>query len=301
MNKFSFLYLVFFYATASVFTLFGDVSIENQIYGCLFFIALFGIPHGAIDNLIVLSDNSISKYKFYFIYLLSIALYVILWFMWPIFSFILFLVISSYHFGESQFANYRIKSSFNKLIYCVWGTMLMSTLFYYNNIELNQLFSSFEDTIKFTEFLHLSIYKIFFYLSNVLLLIIFIILYQKKLCDIVSIRSELFQYALIHLTFYLFPVIISFTFYFIFLHSLKVLFQEYSFLKEKFTDLNFIKFIKLLLPHTLISLIFLLLFIFFSEETSINLSALLFAMISISVITLPHSVVMAKFYQKIYN
>ena len=301
MNKFSFLYLIFFYATASIFTLFGDVSVENQILGSLFFIALFGIPHGAIDNLIVLSDDSISKYKFYFIYLFSILLYVVLWFIWPIFSFILFLLISSYHFGESQFANYKIKSIFNKLIYCVWGLMLMSTLFYYNNLELNQLFSSFDDTIKFTKLLHINIYQIFFYLSNILLIIIFFILYQKKLCDIASIRSELFQYILIHLTFYLFPVIISFTFYFIFLHSLKVLFQEYSFLKEKITDLNFIKFIKLLLPHTLISFLFLLLFIFFSEETSIGISALLFSMISLSVITLPHSVVMANFYHKIYN
>ena len=40
-------------------------------------VALFGILHGAIDNIILLSENNVSPLKFYFWYIMAIILYVI--------------------------------------------------------------------------------------------------------------------------------------------------------------------------------------------------------------------------------
>ena len=90
MNKFSYLYIVFFYLSASAFTLFGTISLEHQVIGCMIMVALFGIPHGAIDNIILLSENNVSPLKFYFWYIMAIILYVICWIYLPVFSFVVF-------------------------------------------------------------------------------------------------------------------------------------------------------------------------------------------------------------------
>ena len=55
----------------------------------------------------------------------------------------------------------------------------------------------------------------------------------------------------------------------------------------------------MLTPLTILSLIFIFLFVFMSLNGVIDISVLLFAVICISVVTLPHSIVMTRFYEKI--
>lgn len=298
MNKFSFLYLVTCYALASIFTLNNNIDLEYQIIGSLFLIILFGIPHGAIDNVILQAETKISNIKFYSIYISIILLYTGVWFLSPLYSFYFFLIMSAYHFGESQFANYKILSRRKKIIYLIWGTSLMSTLFFYNKQELTSLFLLFEDTKKLNNIFLGKSLEIIFYLSNVFTLayLLYLRINKKILTSVFNI--ELFQLLLIHITFYLFPVIISFTLYFVYLHSLKVLSQEFKYLNNKFGSTSITKFIKLLAPHTILSLTFAAIFVIMSLKNMIDISILLFSIIGISVITLPHSIVMTKFYQK---
>ena len=298
MNKFSFLYLITCYFLASIFTLNNHVDISHQIIGSLFLITVFGIPHGAIDNIILKSDVKISNLRFYTLYIFCILLYIITWFISPIISFYIFLIISSYHFGESQLANYKIPNNSKKLIYLNWGTALMSTLFYYNEVELINLFSLFGDTENLNSLFYHNYFKIIFYTSNILIFLTLIFLLVKNQIKASVFKNELFQLFLLHLTFYLFPVIISFTLYFVFLHSLKVLSQEFNYLNIIYKKLSISKFIILLTPHTLLSLAFLAIFIYLSQNNIINISILLLTIIGISVITLPHSIVMTKFYEK---
>ena len=299
MNKFSFAYLVFFYFLTAIYSLFGEISIENQIFGSLFLILLFGIPHGAIDNILLLSQSRISSTRFYLYYFFVIIIYLIIWFFAPIFSFIFFLIISSYHFGESQLANLSISSIFTKVIYLLWGISLMSTLFFYNENELIKLFDSFEDTSQFNKLFKFNVIQIIFFISNISLIIfLFYFLLTNRLNTSV-LMSEIFQIVLIHITFILFPIIISFTLYFIFLHSIKVLVQEFKYLDELTEDLSLFIFIRMLAPHTFISLVFIAIFLYMSSSQIISVSILLFSIVSLSVITLPHSIVMNRFYAKV--
>ncbi len=299
MNKLLFIYLIFCYSLASVFTLQNSISIENQLIGCLTLIILFGIPHGAIDNVLSLSESNLSKNSFYFLYLLSMIFYAALWFVTPIFCFIFFLLLSSYHFGESQLSNYNIKNKFSKNIYLVWGIALMSTLFFYNSNELITLFNNFNDTSIFNLIFKYYLLDILFYSSNVSFILILIYLKINNSINSQVFNSELFQIVLLHITFFVFPVVISFTLYFVFLHSIKVLIQEYSYLEQKLNGFNLIKFIRLLIPFTLLAIIFFSLFILISNYYKLNISLLLFAIIGISVITLPHSISMTNFYNKL--
>tara|TARA_B100001778_G_C18516311_1_gene596648 strand:- start:466 stop:1053 length:588 start_codon:yes stop_codon:yes gene_type:complete len=188
---------------------------------------------------------------------------------------------------------------YKRYIYFFWGVALMSTLFFYNSVELKELFSSFEDTKVFNYIFEKNYLDLTFYISNSVILFSLLAIYIKKNINKKNIQSEIFQLFLIHITFYLFPVIISFTLYFVILHSLKVLSQEYSFLCKNLGINNLFQFIKMLTPLTILSLIFISLFVFMSLNDVIDISVLLFAVICISVVTLPHSIVMTRFYEKI--
>lgn len=297
MNKFSFIYLVFVYLLGSIYTLQSNITIEHQIIGSFLLIALIGIPHGAIDNVILQSEYKITKFKFYSLYLLSIFLYSLMWIILPFYAFILFLIISAYHFGESQLINHLTKIKHKKLIFLLWGVSLISTLFYYNQLELSNLFYSNSDTKNLIYIFNSNIIKYIFFASNSIIIgfLVYLSLYRNVSKN--EMNQELFQIFLIHITFYLFPIIISFTLYFVFLHSLKALTQEFKYLNQKVEKTSIIKFIKILFPHSFISLLFVSFLIILSQKNFIVVSELLLLIISISVITLPHAIVMTKFYE----
>ena len=270
---------------------------DSQVIGSIILISLFGIPHGAIDNIIYLSSNKITRFRFYLIYIVTIIIYCLFWWLTPIISLVFFLLLSSYHFGESQLVDYSFVNK-KRIIYLFWGFALLSTLIFYNNNELLLLSNQFIDTENFSKVFNISIFKYIFYLSN--LMIISLLVYESYKVSISNqqLMNEIFLLILIHITFYLFPIIISFTLYFIFLHSIKVLKQEFDYLKSLQSNLNLLNFIKLLYPHTLLSIMFLVVFLLLMNFGFINISVFLFSIIGISVITLPHAIIMTNFYNK---
>ena len=296
MNRYSFTYLVIVYLLFGIYTLNGEIDIDHQLKAALVLMSLFGIPHGAIDNVLFLTKHKVPQLMFYSVYLSTIAVYCCFWYFFPIFSLLFFFLISAFHFGESQLSDYAFKSRFKKSIYTLWGVCLLSTLVFYNQSELLILCQAFTDTVQFGHvFDHPSI-DYLFYGSNVILITILCLKKYRDKNNTQDLLAELFQLFLIHLTFYLFPIVISFTLYFIFLHSMKVLTQEYNYLREVRPELDLKKFIVLLLPHTLVSLIFLFVFYMGIQTQVLPISLFLFSVISISVITLPHAIIMTNFY-----
>ena len=220
-----------------------------------------------------------------------------MWIILPFYAFVLFLIISAYHFGESQLINHLAKINHKKLIFLLWGVSLISSLFYYNQLELSNLFYSNSDTKNLIYIFNSNIIKYIFFSSNSILIGFLVYLSFYRNVSKNEMNQEIFQIFLIHITFYLFPIIISFTLYFVFLHSLKALTQEFKYLNQKVEKTSIIKFIKILFPHSFISLLFVSFLIILSQKNFIDVSELLLLIISISVITLPHAIVMTKFYE----
>lgn len=97
------------------------------------------------------------------------------------------------------------------------------------------------------------------------------------------------------------PIIIGFTLYFVILHSLKVLNEEYRFLKASGVTQSLMGFIKLLTPFSLISLMGLFMLFGLIEFGILNISFGYCVLIMISSITLPHVFVMDKFYHLLFS
>ena len=298
MTKFSFIYLVLIYLLFAVYTYFGEINFEYQTIGCFLLILLFGIPHGAIDHIVYRTQNNISNLKFFSFYLSLIISYTVCWFIFPKLCLILFLLLSAYHFGESQFSEFKFNSIPKKLTSIFCGIVVISSLIYYNQTELVKLSNMYIDTQVFSSIFKDPFIEIAFYSSSVLFLLFVLfefLFHSNKLDDLFTI---LFEMILIHVTFYLFSVLIGFTLYFIFLHSLKVLKQEYQFLKKNTSNLRPTEFVKMLLPFTALSVLFLIVFYVCILTGLLDVSTFLFLVVGISVITLPHVFIMANFYNR---
>lgn len=299
MNRFTFIFLVCIYALFLVYQALTEISIDHQLKVASIFILLFGIPHGAIDHVLFFRKRNMSPFNFYSIYLGLIGCFVCLWLWQPLLSLVLFLLLSAYHFGESQLVDIKLsKKRYKPLIYFNWGLALLATLMYYNLSELHVVTAFFQDTESFKVVYDEDVIFWFFVITNILNLGSLCFLFNITKLSISRFSSEIFLIALIHLTFFLFPFIIGFSLYFVVLHSMVVMHQEYLFFKAENQAFSVLKFIKLLLPYSILSIVFTALLFLMSFWGYINISIPFLAIIIISVITLPHAIVMTIFYNK---
>ena len=276
--------------------MFSSISIETQIITSTFFIMLVGIPHGSLDHLLLPSKGIKSKLRFYLFYLGLIIANLLVWNYSHITGLILFFIISSYHFGESQLFKFKINNKIiTHLTYLSWGASVIFSFLFYNIDELQLLSNSFEDTRNLILNINIELFSYLFLLSNIITFIMFILFIYKFKVRVNKVISEVFFLFVIHLSSFLFPLLICFTLFFIILHSLPSLVNQYNHFKKDNTEFTFKDFIYLMAPYSLVSILFLVLISFCSFTNVINYSVPLISIILISVITLPHSFIISKF------
>lgn len=274
-----------------------SMSSSHQMILCIPFILLLGIPHGAIDNILYLRDKNMSNLQFIAVYLLIIGLNVALWWAFARLAYIVFLVLSAYHFGQSQFSHYfQEKRSTLFLLFFSWGLTILSALIYFN---LDEIYFIMESVPEFGVFEILHQEQDMRYLllgSGAITLLTLFNLARNRFLMLHDLLMELLVLTLILASFYLMPLIIGFTLYFVILHSFKVLKEEYGFLTAQKETNTLAQFAKMVAPFSLLSIagiLFLFAAIYFKY---LNIPYGFCLLIVISSITLPHVFVMNKFY-----
>jgi beta-carotene 15,15'-dioxygenase len=298
MNIYVFIYIVCSYAVSIVLQAYSNIPIEFQIMGSALLLLCIGIPHGTLDHLLTFNKQETNPLKFYVYYLGAIVLYLLLWIVSPSIGLVSFLLVSAFHFGETQLHFFfKTKSKLQLLIYLNWGISILFTLIYYNSIELGEMTTSFDDTQVFLALYEHEILKPIFMVSNALSLASFALMYLGNSITSQTVLSEVFFLAVIHLTAFLFPFIICFTLYFIVLHSLPSIVHQFSFFKKLNKKFSVMRLIKLMAPYSILSILMSSILICLSYLNYLPISIPLVSLIVISVITLPHAVVMYKFNQ----
>ena len=244
-----------------------------------------GIPHGSVDHIIAFINPDArrfnSKLIFYIIYLSLIVINIVLWIISPFLGLLIFLLISCYHFGETQVLGYN--STDNKLLNFVIGANILLSLFLNNIIELQGILYILP------EFSNLDLSNFdgaFFLLISVAVLMLSVTNFNIK--RKVPLYAEI---TILYLVFYHTDLLTSFTLYFGFCHSLPMLMLEF----EEFKTDNFIKFYLKTLPFTILSLIFGFLLYQFNNDLLTSDNLILFVFIIISSLTLPHVFIMKDF------
>jgi len=270
----------------------------NQVISvlCISGVLTVGLAHGAIDNVLMLGNNKSKNLQFILYYLLVAIGFIISWLIMPNLTFLCFILVSAYHFGQSQFVEYKIPHKFlSGLLYVTWGFLVLLLAFGFNQIELTEFSNGWLSNISvFPLLIKHAITASFIFL--VLFAMILIYSFKKSYISLSKIFQESYLLALISISFYLFNTVVGFSLFFLFIHSLKVIQQEFKFCTTKLEVSNMLSFVKLFLPLTFASIFGIAAVLTVTYLTGYQQMIPYVLIIMLSSFTIPHSLVMDRFY-----
>lgn len=262
---------------------------------------VLGIPHGAIDNVLYRSERKMSDVRFVTIYLLGVGGIFFFWWFVPKLTYLSFLLISAYHFGQSQFSHYfKQLKMLNRFLFWFWGIAILAALILFNDRELSSLAANSKEFGRI-HISNISLVWIVFGLSSACTLFLLTYFTLRKQLRREHLFMELLTLVLLLVTFYTLPFLIGFTLYFVVLHALKVMNEEYCFLKSIGYVKELRSFIKLLSPFSIVSMVGIIVVFILTQLKWIDLPFSYLLLIIISAITIPHAVVMDHFYALLFR
>ncbi|MFT5641714.1 MAG: Brp/Blh family beta-carotene 15,15'-monooxygenase [Cyclobacteriaceae bacterium] len=280
---------------ASLNAYFIDIEMVNFSVAVIL-ILIFGIPHGATDHVLfnILQSGRLEqnpKQKFIFFYLLTMALFSLAWYFFPVLSLLLFLLISAYHFGETQLSYWKEKNALKPIAFLSWGIAILSIILFSDIPRLQQyLVPSL-----LSEDILLSVLSIKYYLfvGSLGIFLALIAIYDRY-----KILGELFDLGVITLLSIVCPLLLSFALFFAFWHSKDAIILQINSLKLSSNSFSIRQWIKLALPFSILSIVGIVMIIGVTQffEFEIPLVTLLFILIAI--ITLPHALIMSRYLSK---
>lgn len=249
----------------------------NAVQMIFFALGLFivGIPHGAVDNIVETKNiNDGIRISFIIQYLSKALVYFILWLILPSIALVFFIIYSAWHFGQSDMQEW-FPNKKNNIRNITWGILLLSIILLGHVNETNSILTNIKTiTIPVSE-------ELGFILA--IALSAFSItwsIYERKTSMLLSVITLT---ASIYL-----PLISAFGIYFIGQHSI----TGWKHLTIKLKSNN-ISLFKKALPYNLVAwLLFSLLLV---NYNNFWLSSFF---ILISCISLPHVLVMHRFYNE---
>lgn len=253
---------------------------ESEAYQWIWFFIIMvtiGIPHGAIDHL--LANPQIGKKELYtFIkkYLMIIAAYILIWYVFPKTALVLFILMSAYHFGQSHFI--KDKSVRNKnATYFSLGAFYLCVILWG---DFENTVSILRSTVNIEAWKNVGMIVIpGLFLINTYILLFF----QKEK----KVRIWL-EMIILSPVLYSVPLLLGFILYFGFWHALPSIMIEYKMLKNHLDGNKLLSFVSSLLPFSLISFIgiAIILYVFSGMLENNELTMMFFILVSL--ISAPH-------------
>lgn len=272
----------------------GSLPQNIQVIFFASLILLTGIPHGALDHLIQeATDKKLNK-KYYFSgfiikYILIMALYALAWFWFSGLSLLTFLIISAWHFGETDLEKVPKNAliwSFTRLIY---GFYILAFILLTHIEEVrpivNKMVENQTNMIIFWNFVNLNVKQIL-YLLGLSFTTIFIVAQSEYLVKFDKIRT--LRLGLILVLSAWLPLLPAFALYFGGWHALCAFDNIHDYLRKDHPDLTFKLVYLKSLPFTFVAAIFLCGFILYNNLYVHHFDPFPILFVFISLITLPH-------------
>lgn len=276
-----------------------DSSVIEIIVAAILIVAI-GLPHGATDLLLVkylstdrYNEQSVSQALLHYISL--IALYGLIWYFMPELAFVLFIIISIYHFGQSNYTFLQVESKLTRTVgYIASGSfVLLTPLCIHHEIAI-PIIETISGTTAFSfsattaETLTRALF-----LTNIWLLIF---LYLNNWITSETLAYQLVSIVLLLLCYWFLPLILGFTIYFVFWHSLHSMVDQIDYIRTKENDFTWLKYYKNALPITLLAVVLIAGGYWINITWSINFSIIEVFFVMLSLMTLPHIILIEQLY-----
>jgi Brp/Blh family beta-carotene 15,15'-monooxygenase len=268
---------------------------EFQIFVGFILIFSFGILHGANDLLLIEHVNTKKELSFFKIlkyYISIIAIGAALFFMVPLFAFLLFIIVSGYHFGEQHWEDLKINK--NKLVLVFfqfsYGSLILVLLFNFHIEEVKKIIYQIT-RISFSEL----------YIPLILVCLVISLLFSGSY---LYLKNESFKRLILINIFYLLvftilfktaSLIWGFAIYFILWHSIPSILGQLKFLYGESNFTNFKTYFLKAFVYWIVSLIGIgILYILLKDKQVFD--ALFFSFLA--AITFPHALVITKMFNQ---
>ena len=115
-----------------------EISGQLDLIVAFTFISVLGIPHGAVDHVLFMQQHpDVKPLQFHLRYWAAIGLNLLVWVFFPVLGYISFMLISAFHFGESQFSHYKLPQSLFKMVFqFLWGLSMLAGMTFFNLGEI---------------------------------------------------------------------------------------------------------------------------------------------------------------------
>lgn len=278
----------------SFFALWINVNFSPNYQQVIGFVVifLFGILHGANDlalfQKISETEKSISLKKLTLSYVGIVIFGAVLFYSIPILALLLFILFSSYHFGEQHWNTIETeeKNSWITIFQTIYGLFIFSLLFTFHENEVEKII------YQITNF---SIEKLDFKWITICIGLLMIAAGIKVNSVSIKFKSEvvvnIFYLVVFAIIFKTADLVWAFAIYFVIWHSISSIEEQINYLYGSFTLKNFRSYFISAFPYWITSLfgIFILYFIFKDKEL---FNALFFSFLA--AITFPHTIIIIK-------
>ncbi|HMO40561.1 MAG TPA: Brp/Blh family beta-carotene 15,15'-dioxygenase [Saprospiraceae bacterium] len=263
-------------------------------------ILLAGIPHGATDHLIFLQLNkprfveNVALTRFYIFYVLLMAVYGLVWWLWPALALVLFMLLSVYHFGQSNW-NYVpfARRGAAWMVYLLWGSFVLFTPILWHFATAAPIIGDIlrSEVPVLTEGFRQMACVVLFVANLVLILGLRV---QQRLSPR-QMRDEIVHLILLGVVFVSTPLLIGFVLYFAGWHSLGSMADQIRFFQKRTTNYTWRTYLRQAAPLSAVALLGL--GALYALQMLVGVQAhigLLF--IFISIVTLPHMILIDLLY-----
>lgn len=272
-------------------------KIQYPMSGVL--VLLIGLPHGATDFLLFrrlygpeLGQKKVLK--FFFFYLFAVLGYLVVWLVFPVVAMVTFLVISAYHFGQSNWQFIPVAASIRPVLNVSFGAFTIGGAVLWHWDEGQNIVQQMIGYLPAWSDSTMANIQWFILLFNV------VILFGTRLLGQIDpslLFREVVKLCVLSFMFYFTPLLVAFTLYFTLWHSLSSLLDQILFFRHQWPSFTLANYYYQAAPYTLLAIFGLPGLMFGQSFMFPGASFLSLFLILIACITLPHIILVEERYK----
>ncbi len=300
------LYLLLIGALLLIFQLaIPQLVVKYQFILFLVGIMVLGIPHGAADLLISLKITSDKKARFSYLqfflnYLGRLLFFLAILLLSPAIGVILFIILASFHFGETDLYQFETNTLTGKLFSVSYGLIVLSVILFFHFGEVKPLLMEFDSGKKIGYLINwIDTHKITLLFLALIQFYVFTFIYFITNKNNPKLDGTfLINFLLIILILFCLPMLLGFTFYFVFWHSIISLQNITRYLRH---DLQFSlkRLVGQISLYSLMAVIGVVIFGVFGIMFLNTNTIIIYALMGLAVLTAPHMQIMHIMYHNI--
>ena len=262
-------------------------------------VLLVGLPHGATDFLLFrrLHGPELGRkkvFKFFFFYLVAVLGYLAVWLLFPRVAMITFLVISAYHFGQSNWQTLPVNPRIRPVLNVSFGTFTIGGAVLWHWDEGQNIVQQIIGDLPAWSDSTMANIQWFILLFNVA------ILFGVRLSGQINpslLLREMVKLCVLSFMLYNTPLLVGFTLYFTLWHSLSSLLDQVLFFRHQWPSFTLTSYYYQAAPYTLLAIFGLLGLMFGQSFMFPEASFLSRFLILIACMTLPHIILVEERYK----